>query len=100
LRALWAAVELSYEKTASFLKKFTGLEVSRQKIYNMAIEEGQKIEAWENRRCEEVFGQGKRIEKKPEKIPKVLFVQVDATGMNDRGPREWMECKVGTSSCQ
>ena len=96
-RALWAAVELSYEKTASFLKKFTGLEVSRQKIYNMAIEEGQRIEAWENRRCEEVFGQGKRIEKEPEKIPKVLFVQVDATGMNDRGSREWMECKVGTS---
>jgi RNase P subunit RPR2 len=23
-RALWAAIELSYEKTASFLKKFTG----------------------------------------------------------------------------
>jgi len=99
-RALWAAIELSYEKTASFLKKFTGLEVSRQKIYNMAIDEGRRIEEWENKRREEVFGEAKSIEEKPEKIPKVLYIQVDATGMNDRSSGEWMECKVGASFSQ
>lgn len=96
-RALWAAIELSYEKTASFLKKFTGLEVSRQKIYDMAIDEGRRIEEWEDRRREEVFGKAKSVEEKPEKIPKVLYIQVDATGVNDRSSKEWMECKVGAS---
>ena len=99
-RALWAAIELSYEKTASFLKKFTGLEVSRQKIYDMAIDEGRRIEEWEDRRREEVFGKAKSVEEKPEKIPKVLYIQVDATGVNDRSSREWMECKVGASFTQ
>ena len=99
-RVLWAAIELSYEKSASFLKKFTGLEVSRQKIYNMAIDEGRRIEEWEARRRERVFGEARRIEEKPEKIPKVLYIQVDATGVNDRSSKEWMECKVGASFSQ
>ena len=49
---------------------------------------------------EEVFGKAKSVEKKPEKIPKVLYIQVDATGVNDRSSREWMECKVGASFTQ
>jgi len=49
-RALWAAVELSYEKTSQFLKKFTGLEVSRKKIHSLALEEGKRIEQWEENR--------------------------------------------------
>jgi len=57
-RALWAAAEVSYEKTAEFLKKFTGLEVSRQKIYEMALEEGRRIESREERKREQVFGKG------------------------------------------
>jgi len=74
-RALWAAIELSYEKAASFLKKFIGLEASRQRV----------------------FGEAKSLEEKPEKIPKVLYIQVDATGVNDRARKEWMGCKVRAS---
>lgn len=85
-RALWAAIELSYEKSASFLRKFTGLEVSCQKIYDMAIDEGRRIEKWEERRREGVFGEAKAIEEKPEKRPKVLYIQVEATGVNDLLP--------------
>lgn len=96
-RALWAAVEVSYEKTAEFLKKFTGLEVSRQKIYEMALEEGRRIESWEERKREQVFGKGESVEGGPEKVPKVLYIQVDGTGVNDRSSKEWMECKVGAS---
>lgn len=49
-RALWASIEVSYEKAGEFLKKFTGLEVSRNKIHKMAIEEGERIETWQERR--------------------------------------------------
>ena len=45
-RSLWAAVEVSYEKVSEFLKRFTGLEVSRKKIHQMALEEGRRIEEW------------------------------------------------------
>ncbi len=94
-RALWAAVEVSYEKAHQFLKKYTGLEVSRKKIYKMAIEEGERIAGWEERRREEVFRKGEGVGggKKPE----VLYIQVDGTAVNDREGREWMECKVGAS---
>ncbi len=99
-RALWAAIELSYEKTASFLKKFTELEVSRQKIYDIAIDEGQRKEEWEERRREEVFREAKSIEEKPDWVPKLLHIQVDAIGVNDSRSREWMGCKVGASFSQ
>jgi hypothetical protein len=49
-RSLWAAVEVSYEKAAEFLKKFTGLEVSHKKIHEMALEEGRRIQDWEEGR--------------------------------------------------
>lgn len=39
-RALWAVVEVSYEKAHQFLERFTGLEVSRKKIHQMVVEEG------------------------------------------------------------
>jgi hypothetical protein len=96
-RALWAAVEVSYEKAAEFLKKFTGLEASRQKVYEMALEEGRRIGCWEERRREQVFGEGESVEGRLERVPKVLYIQVDGTGSNDRSSGEWMECKVGAS---
>jgi hypothetical protein len=94
-RALWAAVEVSYEKAHQFLKKYTGLGVSRKKIYAMAQEEGERISAWEERRREKVFQEGGGVEggKKPER----LYIQVDGTAVNDREGAEWMECKVGAS---
>jgi len=95
-RALWAAVEVSYEKTSQFLSKFTGLEVSRKKVHQMAVEEGGRIEQLEeDGRCF-VFEEGRQIEA-AEKVPEVLYIQVDGTGVNDRASRQWMECKVGAS---
>jgi len=60
-RALWAAVEVSYEKAHQFLKKYTGLGVSRKKICAMAQEEGERITAWEERRREKIFQEGGRL---------------------------------------
>lgn len=95
-RALWAAVEVSYEKTCQFLTKFTGLEVSRKKVHQMAIEEGGRIEQLEEDGRRFVFEEGRQIEV-GEKVPEVLYIQVDGTGVNDRASRQWMECKVGAS---
>ena len=61
-RALWAAVEVSYEKTHQFLQKFTGLAVSSKKLHQMAWEEGKRIAVWQDSRREAVFGKGKSIE--------------------------------------
>ena len=99
-RSLWAAVEVSYEKSSAFLKKFTGLEVSRKKIHQMAIEEGKQIESFEEKRRASVFDEGKFADTVSNKAPDVLYVQVDGTGINDRDSKEWMECKVGASFSQ
>jgi len=96
-RSLWAATEISYEKASAFLKKFTGLEVSRKKIHQMALEEGKAIEHWHDERRASVFDEGKFAGSMSSKAPDVLYVQVDGTGINDRGSKEWMECKVGAS---
>jgi hypothetical protein len=96
-RALWAAVEVSYEKTHQFLQKFTGLEVSGKKLHQMAWEEGERITAWQEDRREAVFGQGKSLSEEAREGPEVLYVQVDGTAVNDRESGEWMECRVGTS---
>jgi hypothetical protein len=96
-RSLWAAVEVSYEKAHEFLEKFTGLEVSRKKIHGMAIEEGERIGRWEEQRRRGVFEEGRGVEGMEEKVPEVLYVQVDGTAVNGRGAGEWMECKVGAS---
>ncbi len=98
-RLLWAGVEVSYEKTHQFLEKFTGLEVSRNRIHEVALEEGRRIEQWEEARRRSLFGGGKQIEGK-EKAPEVLYIQVDGTAVNDRASGEWMECKVGASFSQ
>lgn len=63
---------MSYEKTGQFLKKFMGLEVSRNKIHGMALEEGRRIEQWEEER--EIEGIGGEV-------PEVLYIQVDGTGV-------------------
>ncbi len=97
-RSLWAAVEVSYEKAHEFLEKFTGLEVSRKKIHGMALEEGDRIGRWEEQRRREVFEEGRGVEGGgSERVPEVLYVQVDGTAVNGRGAGEWMECKVGAS---
>ena len=99
-RSLWACVEVSYEKSKQFLEKFTGLEVSRGTIHNMAIEEGRRIEQWEEQRRKEVFEQAKGVKEPEGKAPDVMYVQVDATGVNNRASKKWMECKVGASFSQ
>lgn len=96
-RALWAAVEVSYEKAHHFLQKFTGLEVSSKKIHQMAWEEGGRIAAWQEVRREAVFGKGETLEERIGEVPEVLYVQVDGTAVHDRESGEWMECRVGTS---
>jgi hypothetical protein len=98
-RLLWAAVEVSYEKTHQFLEKFTGLEVSRNRIHEVAVEEGRRIEQWEEERRRSLFGEGQEIEGQ-EKTPEVLYIQVDGTAVNDRASGQWMECKVGASFSQ
>lgn len=96
-RALWAAVEVSYEKAEAFLEKFTGLEVSRGSIHRMALEEGERIESWEEERRKEVFERGEEVKGAEGKGKEVVYVEVDGTGVNDRASGEWMECKVGVS---
>lgn len=96
-RTLWAAAEVSYEKTNQFLAKFTGLEVSRNKIHQMAWDEGERITAWQESRREAVFGKGESFSEEAREGPEVLYVQVDGTAVNDRESGEWMECRVGTS---
>jgi hypothetical protein len=98
-RLLWAAVEVSYEKTHQFLEKFTGLEVSRNRIHEVAVEEGHRIEQWEEERRSSVFEGGKEMGGE-EKVPEVLYIQVDGTAVNDRASGKWMECKVGASFSQ
>jgi len=95
-RALWAVVEVSYEKAHQFLERFTGLEVSRKKIHQMAVEEGGRIAEWEEKRRRVLFEEGKEIGG-AEKTPEVLYVQVDGAAVNDRQSGQWMECKVGAS---
>lgn len=98
-RSLWAAVEVSYEKAHQFLKKFTGLEVSRKEIHQVALAEGRWIERWQGARRRAVFEHAQDVEAAV-KAPEVLYIQVDGTGVNDRASGQWMECKVGASFSQ
>ena len=91
-RALWAAVEVSYEKASGFLKKFNGMEVSRKKIHTVALEEGKRIQQWEEMRRKKVFETGGGAGEASKKAPEVLYIQVDGTGVNNRdSSKEWME---------
>lgn len=96
-RSLWAAVEVSYDKSSAFLEKFAGLEVGHNRIHQMAIEEGKQIENFEEARRAKVFDAGKFSGLTSNKTPEVLYVQVDGTGINDRDSGQWMECRVGAS---
>ncbi len=66
----------------------------------MAIEEGKKIEDFEEVKRAKVFDAGKFTDTTNNKAPDVLYVQVDATGINDRDSYKWMECRVGASFSQ
>ncbi len=59
----------------------------------MAIEEGNKIECFEEVRRAKVFDAGKFSGLTNNKAPEVLYIQVDGTGINDRDSGQWMECK-------
>jgi hypothetical protein len=98
-RALWAATEVSYAKSAEFLKKFTGLEVSHGYIHNEAVEEGKRISQWEQARRQEVFEKGMDVGESKQS-PEILYIQVDGTAVNDRSSGQWMECKIGAAFSQ
>jgi len=93
-RALWAATEVSYEKSERFLAKFTGLEVSRGTIHALAREEGERLLAQDAEARRAVFEQG-QPPPPAEKQPRVLFLQVDGTGVRNRATGSSMEAKVG-----
>ena len=59
IKTLFGPVEVSYEKAHEFLSKFVELEVSRNKIHGIALEEGDRIEKWEEERRRRVFEQGR-----------------------------------------
>jgi hypothetical protein len=74
------------------------MEVSRKKIHTVALEEGKRIQQWEEMRRKKVFETGGGAGEASKKAPEVLYIQVDGTGVNNRdSSKEWMECKVGTS---
>src|SRR5579883_1191656 len=93
-RALWAAVELSYEKTEDSLHKFTGLAVSRGLIHRWAEEEGARLLAQDEAARTAAFAPGATPSVPTARRP-VVYVQVDETGVHERGQRASMECKVG-----
>jgi len=93
-RALWAATEVSYEKSERFLAKFTGLAVSRGTIHTLAREEGERLLAQDAQARQAVFEHG-QPPPPPEREPRVLFIEVDGTGVKNRATRTSMEAKVG-----
>ncbi|HWT78206.1 MAG TPA: UPF0236 family protein [Candidatus Methylomirabilis sp.] len=93
-RALWAATEVSYEKSERFLAKFTGLEVSRGTIHGLAREEGERLLTQDAATRVAVFTQG-QPPPPPLRRPRLLFIQVDGTGVRNRATRSSMESKVG-----
>ncbi len=93
-RALWAAVELSYEQTEAFLHKFTGLAVSHGMIHRWACEEGARVLAHDEAQRVAAFAPGAPLPTGQARRP-VVYVQVDGTGVHERGQQASMECKVG-----
>jgi len=93
-RALWAATEVSYEKSTRFLAKFTGLAVSRGTIHTLAREEGTRLLTQDAAQRQAVFEQGQAPPPATQQPP-VLFIQVDGTGVRNRATRTSMETKVG-----
>ncbi len=93
-RALWAATEVSYEKSERFLAKFTGLAVSRGTIHTLAREEGERLLEHDTAQRRAVFAHG-QAPPPARQQPRVLFVQVDGTGVRNRATRTSMETKVG-----
>ncbi len=93
-RALWTAVELSYEKSEAFLYKFTGLTVSHGMLHRWAREEGEWLLAHDEAHRAAVFAPGASVPTVAAPSP-VVYVQVDGTGVHERGRPHGMECKVG-----
>ncbi|BCB97249.1 hypothetical protein JZK55_21710 [Dissulfurispira thermophila] len=67
----------------------------------MSIEEGKRIEQWEEDRRFKIFNEAEGIGQSDIKeTADVYYIQVDGTGVNDRKSKEWMECKVGACFSQ
>lgn len=92
-RALWAATEVSYDKSRRFLQKFTGLAVGRMTIHRMAHEEGGRLLAQDAAAREAVFAQGQEAPQATAQ-PRQLVIQLDGTGVRNRATRSPMESKV------
>ncbi|RJP58681.1 MAG: hypothetical protein C4543_07770, partial [Ignavibacteriales bacterium] len=95
-KAIYEKEELSESKTKLV---FDFINWAMPKIKEI-IDEGKAIERWHEERRASVFDEGKFASSMSSKAPDVLYVQVDGTGINDRGSKEWMECKVGASYSQ
>lgn len=93
-RALWAATEVSDEKSERFLAKFAGLAVSRGTIHGLAREEGDRLLAQDTAERQAVFGGG-QAPPDAERQPGTLFIQVDGTGVHNRATQTSMESTVG-----
>jgi hypothetical protein len=93
-RALWAATEVSYAKTAAFLAKFAGLAISHGSVHRWAQEEGAVREQEEAAAQEQVFGRHPTGLEGLPRGPSRLYVQMDGTMVHERGGGA-MECKVG-----
>ncbi len=92
-RALWAATEVSYDKSRRFLRKFTSLAVGRMTIHRLAQEEGGHLLAQEAAAREAVFEHG-QAPPAGAVGPSQLIIQLDGTGVRNRATRSAMETKV------
>ena len=92
-RALWAATEVSDEKSERFLAKFAGLAVSRGTIHGLAREDGDRLLAEDTAERQALFAEG-HPPPAAEREPATLYVQVDGTGVHNRATQTSMESKV------
>jgi hypothetical protein len=98
---LWTATELSYAKSSEFLAKYTGLLISAKKLHGLALAEGGRVTFFQDQERERVFRRIRApVTATPAAGPKVLYIQVDGTVVNERKTSGWMEAKVGTSYSQ
>lgn len=54
--------------------------MSRNKIRGMALEEGGRIEQWEEERTRQIFEEGQEVGGIVGKVPKVLHIQLYSGG--------------------
>jgi hypothetical protein len=88
------ATDLPYAKTSRYMQKLAHIEVSPQKILELARTEGARLLALDEKARIAAFEDTATFP--AEAAHKSLaIVQVDSTGINDRKTRSWMDTKVG-----